>query len=297
MNALELKAALRRPGRLLRARDPAALDAAVRRMKRIERLLQTEFGLDVYLSCGTLLGAVRTRDFTSIGEDVDLAYLSRERTETGIAEEHRRIVRALGRAGMLIGMSSTGHMHVAVRREDGEGGSEVSAIDVWTSWVREGRFYHYPDVHGQVSADALTPLRRHEFRGERFWVPRDTGLLLEALYGPSWRIPDPSYHSGVPERASIYPGRAGKAHLPECPRRSEGVEIEALANAFLLCQPELENVRRVSATAALILELCDAETPVREIVDEVQRIYALPSAPAAAVIDFLIWAVDEGLIC
>lgn len=291
-----------RPGALPRRRDRAAIDSAVRRMKRIETFLKSEFGIDAYLTCGTLLGAMRHDDFIGIGADIDLAYLSREHTQAAIAEEHRRLVRALGRKGMLIGMASTGHMHVAVRREEGECGPEVCAIDLWTSWVRNGRVHHYPDVRGEVAADCLLPLQRRYFGGEQFAVPRYAGLLLEALYGPSWRIPDSNLPwTGVhapPEQAlrGEPPGPA-TARLPECPRRAEGVEVEPLANAFLVRQPGCEDVLRVNATAALILSLCDGETPVRELTNEVGRAYALASAPAVAVIDFLIRAVDEGLIC
>lgn len=292
MIAPALQSAGKGPVRCPDAHQPVSVRAEVRYIKRIEALFASEFGIAVYLTCGTLLGAMHDRALAGSGGDLDLAYISRGETEAEIAEEHRRLVRALSREGMLIGMHSTGHMHVAARRGGAGEKSEACAVDLWASWVREGRFYHYPDVQGRIAAESILPLQHRLLEGEAFWVPRQADLLLEALYGPSWRVPDSNH---------LWGGRPcpapGKAQLPECPRRAEGVEVEPLANAFLVLHPGREDVRRVNATAALILGLCDGKTPVRELVASVQRAYRLLSAPTVAVVDFLIRAVDEGLIC
>ena len=148
------------------------------REKSTENLLLLKSVLDqaqirFMLIAGTLLGAVREKDFIAHDEDVDLAFLAEDKervldllptiVEAGftIARYNRRGVLSVMRQGEYIDLYFFDRYDADIRTCDG--------------WLILDRFF----------ADTA-PL---EFKGTSFLAPRDTEEYLLFEYGANWRTP------------------------------------------------------------------------------------------------------------
>ncbi len=80
------------------------------------------------------------------------------------------------------------------------------------------------------------------------------------------------------------------------PRRVEGIELEQIAEGFMVHQPERERVHYLNHTAAIVLELCDGERDEDAIAHELQDLYELTEAPHAEVAACLASLREEQLI-
>ena len=78
------------------------LDALIGELKAVELIMQVEFGLQIYLTWGTLLGAMREGDLIMHDFDIDVAYVSRARSPEGLRSERARIFNLFDRFGRVI---------------------------------------------------------------------------------------------------------------------------------------------------------------------------------------------------
>ncbi|MGE0484528.1 MAG: PqqD family peptide modification chaperone [Gammaproteobacteria bacterium] len=277
---------------------PSERDALAAAIAAFARLFQDEFGLSVYLTWGTLLGAVREGDFIAHDLDVDLAYLSAARSDYEVVEEHELIVRVLAARGLAVRPASRGQMHVDVAGARDR--PDAFDLDIWTTWVRDGRYYHYPDIKGELPADAVVPLVPRLLRQAEVLAPARPEALLDQFYGADWRTPDPGYawyprYHGDDVFEFLRAPRAAAA-VPRRPRRVGGLNIAERDGCFLLAGGALAEPQRLNATAMLVLELCSGERDVADIVLAVQGLYGLDGAPEVAVLDFLAHAAATGLV-
>lgn len=281
-------------------RSAGELDAVVARMKRVERFFKDTLGIDLYLTWGTLLGAMRAGDFIPHDTDVDIAYASPMTTDHEIVDEHDVIRRVLYDRDMIVSLDSKGQIHIAAEDGAATRPQDAGTLDLWTTFVRDGRYFHYPDIQGDLPADALYPLRPIALRGVEFLAPNRAEDVLAAFYGPDWRVPDPGYvwystrDQADPFEFLRHERRA--VTLPDKPRRVHGLDISEDGEIFVVRVPGRETPVRLNATALLILELCTGSHGVARIVELVRRAYRLDASPEAVVTQFLTEAVDEGLI-
>ena len=70
-------------------------------------------------------------------------------------------------------------------------------LDVFTAWFEDGGFYMY-NAGGELGRDRVLPLRTWKFKGHEVLVPNDPEAVLELIYGPNWRTPDPMFQWRVP---------------------------------------------------------------------------------------------------
>ena len=276
------------------------LDGVVSHMKRIELFFKDRLDIDIYLTWGTLLGAVRSNDFISFDVDVDLAYFSPMMTDHEIVEEHNVIRHVLFRNDMIVTLNSKGQIHIAAEVGSTLNQKDTTSLDLWTTWVRDQRYFHYPDIQGDLSADMLLPLRRVNLRGTEFWAPNKSELVLEEFYGPDWRVPDPNY-AWYPRRDQGDPfeflrHEIRDVKLPAQPRCVAGLTREEDGDIFIVRAPGATKPVRLNSTAVLILEFCNGRQSVANIIELVHRAYEMDSSPTVVVHQFLTEALDEGLI-
>jgi len=274
--------------------------ALAQAMADFASLFRAEFGLDVYLTWGTLLGAIREGDFIAHDVDVDLAYLSAKSNDFEILEEHELIVRVLDARGLRVRPHSRGQMHVDMSAAAGSAQGQAFDLDLWTSWTRDGRYFHYPDIKGELAAPQVAPLRRHTFRGHAVLVPACAEAVLAQFYGSQWRVPDAAY-AWYPRYDStdvfeFLRTERRPVTLPERPRRAQDIDIVERDGYFFLDSTHLHETQRLNATAMLILELCDGTRTPAAIIALIERSFALPSAPEVAVLEFLNYAAGCGLL-
>ncbi len=289
-------------GMAFTAYGEAQLKLLIGSMKTLEHLFLSEFDIQFYLTWGTLLGAVRHQDFIGFDTDVDVAYLSKKSLDYEILEEHEYIVTVLREYGFDVQRNSKGQIHVRVLTESSGGKGAAFNLDLWTSFQRENRFYHYPDIKGELPADAVLPFIQCQFHGESFQIPQGFERVLTSFYGEGWRQPDENY-AWYPRydadddfeflRSSVV---YASVALPEFPRKAQALEMREEQGYYFVAGPSLQQEQRLNPTAIIILELCTGDVTVEEIIQLLQETYGLPTAPEIAVLEFLHNALASGLI-
>lgn len=149
-------------------------------------------GCKYWLSDGTLLGAVREKNFISHDNDVDIAVFHDDLSP----EIVRELIEAGFRVRMTNGLPEDG-LSITFRRNDVNIDifvyyfvsdsiirySSWSSVDMYTSYRID---YQYP----------VSKLKQIQFLGRTFWAPEDAEHYLELQYGKEWRVPN-SLWSGV----------------------------------------------------------------------------------------------------
>lgn len=157
-----------------------------------ERLLDElrEFGLDAFPAYGTLLGAVREQDFIGHDSDVDLGYVSRAGHPMDVVRESFRLQRHLKDRGYAVDRYSAAALKVDVVEADGT----VRGLDVFGGYFLDGSLYLMGEIGTPFEEEWIFPLGSCVLAGRTLPAPARPEKLLEAMYGPSWRVPDPAFH-------------------------------------------------------------------------------------------------------
>ena len=147
------------------------------------------FGVQIYLMFGTLLGALREKDFIANDNDIDLAYISKYHKFEDVFEELLEINRVCNEMGLIRSFGEgknspryCGHSHIFSK-------DKKCNFDVWTSWIGEdGLYYFYPIGLG-MPRDIVLPLQLHELRHKKFYVHNKLQKMVEYLYSSDWKTP------------------------------------------------------------------------------------------------------------
>jgi hypothetical protein len=153
-----------------------------------------EAGVDAFPVYGTLLGAIREQDFIGHDSDVDLGYVSRHKHPLDVIRESFRLQRHLWERGYSIDRYSAAAFKVAVREADGA----VRGLDVFGGYFLNGRLYLMGEIGTPFEEEWVFPLGTCTFAGRTLPAPARPEKLLEATYGPNWKVPDPAFHFATP---------------------------------------------------------------------------------------------------
>ncbi len=161
-----------------------------------ERLLTElrDAGVDAFPAYGTLLGAVREQDFIGHDSDVDLAYVSREKHPLDVVRESFRLQRHLKERGYAVDRYSAAALKVDVVEADGT----VRGLDVFGGYFLDGRLYLMGEIGLEFEEEWIFPLGTCTLAGRTLPAPAQPEKLLEATYGPGWKVPDPAFHFETP---------------------------------------------------------------------------------------------------
>lgn len=146
-------------------------------------------GADAFLAYGSLLGAVREGRLVAHDFDADVAYVSRHQHPTDVARESFALERRLVEMGFGVYRYSGGGFRVGA----GEDAADERWIDVFSGFLDGTTLHLMGEVAAEFRPDWIWPLGEAELEGRRFAVPAAPERLLEATYGPSWRVPDPAF--------------------------------------------------------------------------------------------------------
>jgi hypothetical protein len=149
----------------------------------------TEIGYPPLLMYGTLLGAIREKDFIPHDDDVDLAVILENKGPEELATESNKLIEVLKAIGI---------------RATSGGGKEAPLIHVFRGHItydvfvlgHKGGTIYWPHKALKVvpvKADIFLPTKKIVFKGETFDGPADPAAVCEARYGPDWRIPNPAF--------------------------------------------------------------------------------------------------------
>ena len=158
-------------------------EKAFRALEQGNQIFRELFAKEFFICYGTLLGCIRANDFIEHDDDIDVCFLAGGNSLDAAATEFAQIVASLRALGETVTVVSQIQFHWLVA------GIE---IDVFMAWMEGGRLYSY-NVGRDFSIDRIYPLVRQKFKGRDVLIPRDSEGLLEVIYGPNWRIPDPHF--------------------------------------------------------------------------------------------------------
>ena len=158
-------------------------------LQELLRIINEDLGRPAFLAYGTLLGAVRSGKFIGHDTDADIAIYSRHENPADIARESFLVQRHLSRLGWRSRRQSGAFVQVW----NGPDASDLRKIDIFTAyhvgeWLAVNRW-----VRAKVPREAMLPLGEVTLEGMTFPAPHDPGAVLAATYGPTWRVPDPTF--------------------------------------------------------------------------------------------------------
>ena len=151
--------------------------------------LREACGVEAYLNYGALLGAVRDGAMIAHDSDTDICYLSRQVSPAELILESYRIERALRGLGWNVLRMSGGDIKLLLPLGDGR----QCHIDVFVAFHVAGTFYQLGNRSGRLPESAIVPFSTVTLHGHVFPAPADPEAMLEFVYGPGWRVPDPSF--------------------------------------------------------------------------------------------------------
>ena len=158
-------------------------------------------GHQAFLAFGCLLGAVRDGKLIGHDNDADIVYLARATHPVDIMLESMAIERQFVEAGWETRRMSGADFKLRAKLT----GGKTIGIDVFTAFYLRGTLHVMPNVVTELPRDALLPQSTVAFEGRSMPAPADPAALLEATYGPEWRVPDPAfkYETSRPVRRRI----------------------------------------------------------------------------------------------
>jgi len=153
-----------------------------------------DVGIEAFLAYGTLLGAVRGGKVIGNDSDADVGYVSHLTHPVDVIRESFRVQRALIAHGYRITRYSALAFKVDVEEADGT----IRGLDVFGGFLMDGRLYLMGEIGDRFEESWIFPLGTTTLEGRSFPAPADTDRMLSAMYGASWRVPDPAFHFDPP---------------------------------------------------------------------------------------------------
>jgi len=86
------------------------------------------------------------------------------------------------------------------------------------------------------------------------------------------------------------------APTPDRPKIVSGLEINKVADGYIVYQPSRDRMHYLNHTATIVLELCNGENSAGEIAALLQSAYDLPQPPDSEVAACLQQLTGEGLL-
>ena len=111
-----------------------------------------------------------------------------------MVRESFRLQRTLREQGFAVDRYSAAAFKVDVVEADGG----VRGLDVFGGYFLDGSLYLMGEIGTPFRADWIFPLGTCTLAGRTLPAPAQPERLLEATYGPGWRVPDPAFHFETP---------------------------------------------------------------------------------------------------
>ena len=162
-------------------------------LEQSNEIFETHFSKNLFICYGTLLGCIRDNDFIPHDDDVDVCFLAEGQGLDAAADEFRQVVKTLAKIGQKVQFDSSAQFHW---------GLQGTTLDVFMAWMEGDNLYMY-NTGGNFPRNRMYPLVEREFKGREVLIPNDSEGLLELIYGPGWRFPDPSFQWRVTEDVRV----------------------------------------------------------------------------------------------
>ena len=171
-------------GQIIRPlKDRNVEEQIFRALEESNEIFAAQFSKKLFICYGTLLGCIRNNDFIPHDDDVDACFLADEQGLDAAVDEFRQVIKTLTNIGQKVQFDSSAQFHWSL---------QGTTLDVFMAWMEGDNLYMY-NAGGIFSRSQIYPLVEREFKGRQVLIPNDSEALLELIYGPGWRIPDPSF--------------------------------------------------------------------------------------------------------
>ena len=151
--------------------------------------IKANTGIDVYLSYGCLLGAVRGGKMISHDFDIDLGFHVEGKTKEDIVRECRKLIRYLSETCHRMVVESNGQFKAAKMFAD----NVYMSIEFFVSWAEKDDFFLYFGIPSAKIAKEMLPFGEVLIEGVAVPAPKNPEVMVEAIYGSDWRIPNPNF--------------------------------------------------------------------------------------------------------
>lgn len=84
--------------------------------------------------------------------------------------------------------------------------------------------------------------------------------------------------------------------MGDYPKRADGIEVNEVADGYIVYQPSRDRVHYLNHTAALVLEFCNGRNRADDIPEILRSAYDLAEAPVAEVRECLSKLMQEELV-
>ncbi|WP_344151338.1 class I SAM-dependent methyltransferase [Nocardioides koreensis] len=179
--------------RLFESRSPEHVKPLLDSMEAVLTALE-QSGVEPFIAYGTLLGAVRDGELIGHDSDADLGYVSAHDHPADVILESFRLQRTLVEQGFAVTRYSGIAFKVLVEESDGA----RRGLDVFGGFMRDGMLYLMGEVGHPFRPEWVRPRSQVTLEGRSFPAPAAPEHLLEAMYGPTWQVPDPAYKFETP---------------------------------------------------------------------------------------------------
>jgi SAM-dependent methyltransferase len=197
VDAQGLPLAIDKVGHLCRAfedTDDGIRDEILHGTRRALDDLRTVCKVEAYLNYGALLGAIRDGAMIAHDSDTDVCYLSKHGSPADIIAESYVIERTMRGLGWSLLRMSGGDIKLLLPLSDGR----QCHIDIFVAFRVGETFYQLGNRSGQLPESAILPVSTITLHGVDFPAPADPEAMLAFIYGPGWRVPDPSFKYADP---------------------------------------------------------------------------------------------------
>jgi hypothetical protein len=163
---------------------------------------------ELFVLYGTLLGIERQGDLIPGDDDVDCGYVASAGDPAAVKLEALGFIEALVRAGFTVSLNRRGRL---LRVHDERIADASVHLDVHPIWFEGPDLYLHNHHRFPAEVGDVLPTATRQLRGIPIQVPNRPVVLLEQLYGPGWRVPDPGYVDDATGTAPEVMDRLGEA--------------------------------------------------------------------------------------
>ena len=219
---------------VVKSQDTQWIDAVLDLYDTVANLLRDEFGYEAFVIYGSLLGTIREGGVIGVDNDADMAFVSRHTKGPDLAAEMGQIATRLIESGLQATIVSTNlYVYDPVRAD--------ARIDLFHLYWDRNDILAFPfgvagtrDVTRSQWAGVTTAPFCHRTVG----VPVLAEEVVAAMYGETWRTPNPGFNWKKDRRTAGHAGRIppeiyGPINWEDHYARIEIAEPSAFATSLL----------------------------------------------------------------